>query len=153
MKMTQKILYAVAGFVIGNTLLALLCLGVYYYASVRDSMPRLNSLNDAIARIHDPALSEVRFESHRVIFTRGDDSEVFQASSDLQLEMLWSRLDDRNVSGRPVRVSVTEENGRSLSRVMLTSSFPMLLLVGVPMIVIITLLFLILLKLNGKGLD
>ena len=126
MKMTQKILYAIAGFVIGNTLLALLGLGVYYYASVGESMPRLNTLNDAVSRLEDPELTEVRFESHRVIFTRGSDSEVYQAASDSELELLLSKLTERNLNLRSVKVSVTEESGSSLSRLMLTSSFPML---------------------------
>lgn len=150
MTFTQKLLYGLVGFLIGNTLLVTLGIGVHFYSRYSRDETEL-TFDTALSETNSPELKEIQFKGDTVIFKKENQREVFYISTESQRELLLKNIDERNKISLSNTVTTIEEPAPSMGYFQMINFwiFPTVIMLGIPLIIF--LLFLILLRKNSNN--
>lgn len=149
MNLKNKLIYAIAGFLIGNVLLLSLIFGLNYFLKTDSSPAQEISLDKAYELIKSNQIKEVAFSNSQAILIDADDNKYLaKIGSDPTRESLLGEINKVNEGAATPRIAVTEETvGSGFEWLILLNLFPVVILL-IFGITVIGLLTAILLKLN-----
>ena len=88
MNRKQKILYAVAGFFIGNVILGSLIFGVYYTQDYQSSKNKI-SFDEALQRIKSKEIKEIKIKSDKAVLIVDEKTNYSTDVSESQIRELF----------------------------------------------------------------